>query len=101
MTGKSEKASGRRGDGEMRREDRVNSKPRPVAKSPRRAHAGSRTAWRQVTVKVWHKLFEDDVFGRSAQLAYYWLFSIFPLLIFLTTLLAYLPMRRNMEIWMG
>lgn len=47
------------------------------------------------------KLFEDDVFGRAAQLAYYWFFSIFPLLIFLTTLLAFLPMRRNLDQWIG
>jgi len=100
MTGKSEKATGRRGDG-ARREERVNVKPRPVARSPRRSAAKPRIAWRQILSKVWRKLFEDDVFGRSAQLAYYWLFSIFPLLIFLTTLLAFLPMRRNMEIWMG
>src|SRR5215471_7397028 len=100
MTGKSEKETGRRGDG-ARREERVNVKPRPVARSPRRSAAKPRIAWRQILSKVWRKLFEDDVFGRSAQLAYYWLFSIFPLLIFLTTLLAFLPMRRNMDQWIG
>ncbi|MGE0126763.1 MAG: YihY/virulence factor BrkB family protein [Blastocatellales bacterium] len=57
--------------------------------------------WRQTALKIWNKLFEDDVFGRAAQLAYYWLFSIFPLLIFLTTLLAFLPMRRNLDQWIG
>src|SRR5215475_15086202 len=55
---------------------------------------------RQAALKIWNKLFDDDVFGRAAQLAYYWLFSIFPLLIFLTTLLAFQPMRRNLDIWM-
>jgi len=57
--------------------------------------------WRQAALKIWNKLFDDDVFGRAAQLAYYWLFSIFPLLIFLTTLLAFLPMRRNLDQWIG
>src|SRR5512145_1303849 len=53
--------------------------------------------WRGAALKIWNKIFDDDVFGRAAQLAYYWLFSIFPLLIFLTTLLAFLPMRRNLD----
>jgi membrane protein len=57
---------------------------------------------RDVLIKVWNKLFEDEVFGRSAQLAYYWLFSLFPLLIFLTTLLAFMPMSsRTLEEWIG
>jgi membrane protein len=57
--------------------------------------------WRRTALKIWKKLTEDDVFGRAAQLAYYWLFSIFPLLIFLTTLLAFLPMRRSLDQWIG
>ena len=57
--------------------------------------------WRQAALKLWNKLFDDNVFGRAAQLAYYWLFSIFPLLIFLTTLLAFLPMRRDLNQWIG
>src|SRR5262245_17510731 len=57
--------------------------------------------WRRATIKIWNKLSEDEVFGRAAQLAYYWFFSIFPLLIFLTTLLAFLPMRRELDQWIG
>jgi membrane protein len=53
--------------------------------------------WREVTLEIYNRIFEDDIFGRAAQLAYYWLFSIFPLLIFLTALLAYLPMPRFFE----
>src|SRR5581483_1995661 len=48
--------------------------------------------WRFVAIAVYNRVFEDEVFGRSAQLAYYWLFSLFPLLIFLTALLAYVPL---------
>jgi membrane protein len=51
--------------------------------------------------RVWNKLFEDEVFGRAAQLAYYWFFSLFPLLIFLTTLLAFLPWSRSVDQWIG
>jgi membrane protein len=61
----------------------------------------SDSTWRRTALTIWNKLSEDDVFGRAAQLAYYWLFSIFPLLIFLTTLLAFLPMRRNLDQWIG
>src|SRR5215470_1076047 len=57
--------------------------------------------WRQAAPKIWKKIADDNVFGRAAQLAYYWLFSMFPLLIFLTTLLAFLPMRRNLDQWIG
>lgn len=47
--------------------------------------------WRTVIVEVYRRIFEDEIFGHAAQLAYYWLFALFPLLIFLTALLAYLP----------
>lgn len=46
---------------------------------------------------LWDKLFEDEIFGRAAQLSYYWLFSLFPLLIFLTALLAYLPIPQRLD----
>ncbi|MCI0666050.1 MAG: YihY/virulence factor BrkB family protein [Acidobacteria bacterium] len=54
---------------------------------------------REIAHKIWDKLFEDDVFGRSAQLAYYWLFSIFPLMILLTALLAFSPLVSNLDRW--
>ncbi len=72
---------------------------------PRRVHkiwpTPRNPAWRQLATEVWNRLFEDEVFGRAAQLAYYWLFSLFPLLIFLTALLAFLPMRQNLDHWVG
>lgn len=45
---------------------------------------------RQLARRVWQEIREDDVFGRSAQLAYYFFFAIFPLFIFLTALLGLL-----------
>ena len=51
--------------------------------------------------RLWNKVFEDEVFGRAAQLAYYWIFSLFPLLIFLTALLAYLPIRHKTNSWLS
>jgi membrane protein len=53
--------------------------------------------FRTISSEVYNRIFEDEIFGRAAQLAYYWLFSLFPLLIFLTALLAYLPLPRFFE----
>jgi len=39
--------------------------------------------------RVWARANEDDVFGRSAQLSYYFLLALFPLLVFLITLFGY------------
>ena len=41
-------------------------------------------------MRLWRQIWEDDVLGRCAELAYFFLFSVFPLLLFLTTLLGYL-----------
>lgn len=38
--------------------------------------------------RVWNSLNNDDVFGRAAQLAYYFFFSLFPALIFLSSILG-------------
>jgi membrane protein len=45
--------------------------------------------------KLWHRIAEDDLPGLSAQLAYFFLLSLFPLLIFLFTLLPYLPIPHE------
>ncbi len=41
--------------------------------------------------RVFSELQNDDCFGRAAQLAYYFLFALFPFFLFLTTLMGYLP----------
>ncbi|MFB6468246.1 YihY/virulence factor BrkB family protein [Cytobacillus sp. Hz8] len=41
------------------------------------------------------QIFEDDVFGLAAQLAYFFLLSLFPLLLFLFTLISYLPITST------
>lgn len=46
--------------------------------------------WKQLGLRLWRQIWEDEVLGRCAELAYFFLFSIFPLLVFLTTLLGYL-----------
>ncbi len=45
--------------------------------------------------KLWHRIKEDDLPGLSAQLAYYFLLSLFPLLICMFTLLPFLPIPHE------
>ncbi|WP_042356984.1 YihY/virulence factor BrkB family protein [Bacillus rubiinfantis] len=44
---------------------------------------------------LWHRISEDDLPGLSAQLAYYFLLSLFPLLIVLFTLIPYIPIPHQ------
>jgi len=46
-------------------------------------------SWKELAKRVWQQIQEDDVFGRAAQLSYYFLLALFPLLLFLMTLLGY------------
>ncbi|HEV8579978.1 MAG TPA: YihY/virulence factor BrkB family protein [Thermoanaerobaculia bacterium] len=46
--------------------------------------------WRQFGAVLLRQIWEDEVLGRCAELAYVFLFSVFPMLLFLTTLLGYL-----------
>lgn len=46
--------------------------------------------WRELGLRLWRQIWEDEVLGRCAELGYFFLFSVFPLLLFLTTLLGYL-----------
>ena len=46
---------------------------------------------KQLTLKVWQETNEDNVFGGAAELAYYFLLALFPMLIFLTSLVGFLP----------
>ena len=45
--------------------------------------------WKELGKRVWSQINEDDVFGRAAQLSYYFLLALFPLLLFLMTLFGY------------
>lgn len=42
----------------------------------------------QLSSRTWKAINEDDVFGRAAQIAYYFFFAIFPLAIFLVSILG-------------
>jgi len=47
--------------------------------------------------RVVHEVQEDDCLGRAAQLAYYFLFALFPFFLVLTTLLGYLPVPNLLD----
>ena len=42
-------------------------------------------SWRELGKQVWNEIKEDNVFGRAAELSYYFLLALFPFLIFLTS----------------
>jgi membrane protein len=46
---------------------------------------------KELAKKTWRETIEDKVFSRAAELAYYFLLAIFPMLIFLTSLVGFLP----------
>ena len=45
--------------------------------------------------QLYKKIIEADAFGLSAQLAYFFLLSLFPFLLFIITLLGYLPIDED------
>jgi len=47
--------------------------------------------------RVIHEIQQDDCLGRAAQLAYYFLFALFPFFLVLTTLLGYLPVPNLLD----
>jgi membrane protein len=72
-----------------------------VREDNRYARDPSRRSWREIAHKTWERIFDYEIFGRCAQFAYYWFFSLFPLLILLTALLAYLPLTGDLDRWLN
>src|SRR5215218_6370715 len=46
-------------------------------------------SWRELGRRVWQEIYAGDLFTRAAALSYYFLLALFPLLIFLTSMLGY------------
>ncbi|HEY3135009.1 MAG TPA: YihY/virulence factor BrkB family protein [Blastocatellia bacterium] len=46
---------------------------------------------KQLALKTWREATEDNIFGAAAELSYYFLLALFPLLIFLTSVIGFLP----------
>ena len=56
---------------------------------------------RELAARVWREVSEDEIVDRAAALSYYFLFALFPALLFLTALLGMLPIPGLMERLMG
>jgi membrane protein len=52
---------------------------------------------KELARRVIQEMRHDDCFGRAAQLAYYFLFALFPFFLVLTTLIGYLPVPNLMD----
>jgi membrane protein len=46
---------------------------------------------KELAKRTWRESSEDNVFGGAAELAYYFMLALFPMLIFLTSLVGFLP----------
>jgi len=46
-------------------------------------------SWKTFVGRIWTRINDHDIFGRSAQLSYYFLLAVFPLMLVLVTLLGY------------
>src|SRR3712207_4127143 len=62
--------------------------------------------WRGLAGRVWLEIYEGDLFTRAAALSYYFLLALFPLLIFLTSMLGYFAeagteLRANLFRYLG
>jgi membrane protein len=54
-----------------------------------------RLTFKELAVRTWREANEDNILGRAAELAYYFLLALFPMLIFLTSLIGFLPGLRE------
>jgi len=45
-------------------------------------------SWQSLVKRIWRDINQDGIFGRAAQLSYYFLLALFPLLLFLTSLIG-------------
>jgi membrane protein len=61
---------------------------------------------RELNRRTWSNVYNDDVLGRAAQLSYFFIFSLFPLLFFLASLIGYFTqsatdLRYNLLRYLG
>jgi membrane protein len=54
-----------------------------------------RLTLKELAARTWRETNEDNILGRAAELAYYFLLALFPMLIFLTSLVGFLPGLRE------
>jgi membrane protein len=67
-------------------------KPRAGPGSPRQwIQFALQSGTAEIARRLWKQIDKDNILGRAAELAFFFLFSIFPLLIVLTSLLRFVP----------
>ena len=52
-------------------------------------------SWRELGRRLWKEIQDDEILGRGAQLAYYFLLAVFPMLLFLTALIGLFPINTS------
>lgn len=52
-------------------------------------------SWKDLGQRLWKEVQEDEILGRGAQLAYYFLLAVFPMLLFLTALIGSFPINTS------
>jgi membrane protein len=52
--------------------------------------------WKELGQRLWLESQKDEIFGRAAQLAYYFLLALFPALLFLTALIGLFPLKETL-----
>lgn len=52
----------------------------------------SSLTWRDLAVKTWHEVLDDDVLGLAAQLSYYFFLALFPAILFGLALASFFPL---------
>ncbi|NGZ94534.1 MAG: YihY/virulence factor BrkB family protein [Nitrospira sp. WS110] len=52
-------------------------------------------SWTELGRRLWREIQDDEVLGRGAQLAYYFLLALFPMLLFLTAVLGLFPINTS------
>src|ERR1043165_8283380 len=61
------------------------------------AHLKVPLSWREILTRTVKEAMSDNVFGMSAQLAYYFFFALFPALLLLLAMPSYLPEKTLID----
>ena len=72
----------------------------PAAAAPTVRRETRRRKWRRKFGVIWAQIWADEVFDRAASLSYYFIFSLFPMLLFITALVGMFRLDI-MEMLMG
>jgi membrane protein len=80
--------------------------PQPIRVVP--DHQAAPSPWRlgglsvrELAVRVWNEIGEDEIVDRAAALSYYFVFALFPMVLFLAALIGLIPNVRLMEALIG